>query len=164
MDERALFGFLVEIVAKAGNLLSCVGALGRPSDQMKVIEMSLNKTDIMLEKSKILIMKLDKIFVIVPFSLAKIEIRMRNVIINMRPKFEAIQRFAVIFLALHAEQAKIEKKAEAAWIQEMKQKEAEQNAQKKQKKQASVVPFDGAGKADGGNEDGLEENKENEHQ
>lgn len=77
-------------MTKAGNLLTCVGALGRPAESMRVIEMSLNKTDIMLDKSKMLIMKLDKTFVIVPFTMTKIEIRMRNVIINMRPKFEAI--------------------------------------------------------------------------
>ena len=46
-----------------------------------------------------------------------------------------------MFLNLYAEQAKIEKKAEAVWIQEMKQKEAEQASAKKSKKQASVVPF-----------------------
>lgn len=103
LDEKALFGFLIEIVAKAGNLLTCVGALGRPSESMRVIEMSLNKTDIMLDKSKMLIMKLDKTFVIVPFTMTKIEIRMRNVIINMRPKFEAIQRFTQVFLDLYAE-------------------------------------------------------------
>ena len=60
---------------------------------MRIIEMSLNREDIMLDKSKLLILKLEKIYVIVPFTLAKIEVRMRNMIINMRPKFEAISRF-----------------------------------------------------------------------
>ena len=63
--------------------------------------MSLNKTDIMLDKSKILILKLENIHVIVPFTIAKIEIRMRNMIINMRPKFEAISRFTAIYLELY---------------------------------------------------------------
>ena len=63
--------------------------------------MSLNKTDIMLEKSKILILKLENIQVLVPFTLAKVEIRMRNVIINMRPKFEAISKFTAIYLSVY---------------------------------------------------------------
>ena len=90
---------------------------------MKILEMSLNKADIMLDKSKILILKLENIFVIVPFTIAKIEVRMRNMIINMRPKFEAISRFTKIYLEIYSEQARSEKKAEAAWIEEQKKKE-----------------------------------------
>jgi len=100
-NEKALFSYLVEIVTKASNLLTCVGALGKPTDAMRILEMSLNKNDIMLEKTKMLIMKLDNIYIIVPFTIAKIEIRMRNVIINMRPKFEAISRFTTIYLDLY---------------------------------------------------------------
>ena len=65
---------------------------------MKILEMSLSRADILLDKSKMLILKLESIFVIVPFTLAKIEVRMRNMIINMRPKFEAISRFTKIYL------------------------------------------------------------------
>ena len=115
-NEKELFSNLIEIVTKASHLLSSVGALGKPTDNMKILEMSLNKNYIMLDKSKMLIMKLDKIFIIVPFTITKIEIRMRNVIINMRPKFEAISRFATIFLELYGEKSKIDKKEEMAWM------------------------------------------------
>ena len=57
----------------------------------------------MLDKSKLLILKLEKIFVIIPFTLAKIEVRMRNMIINMRPKFEAISRFTQVYLEVYKE-------------------------------------------------------------
>ena len=87
---------------------------------MKILEMSLNKADIMLDKSKMLILKLENIYVIVPFTIAKIEVRMRNMIINMRPKFESISRFTQIYLDVYAEQAKVEKKAETAWNEEQK--------------------------------------------
>ena len=80
--------------------------------------MSLNKADIMLDKSKMLILKLENIFVVVPFTIAKIEVRMRNMIINMRPKFEAISRFTKVYLEIYSEQSRIEKKAEAAWLEE----------------------------------------------
>ena len=105
-------------MTKAGNLLSCVGAQGRPADPMKILEMSLSRADILLDKSKMLILKLENIYVIVPFTIAKIEVRMRNMIINMRPKFEAISRFTKTYLQVYAEQSKLEKKAEAAWIEE----------------------------------------------
>mmetsp|Transcript_43105 Transcript_43105/g.57024 ORF Transcript_43105/g.57024 Transcript_43105/m.57024 type:complete len:83 (+) Transcript_43105:696-944(+) len=82
---------------------------------MRILEMSLNKEDIMLDKSKMLILKLEKIFIIVPFTIAKIEVRMRNMIINMRPKFEAISRFTQVYLDVYADQIKTEKKAEAQW-------------------------------------------------
>ena len=65
------------------------------------MEMSLNKADLMLDKSKMLILKLEDIYVVVPFTVAKIEVRMRNMIINMRPKFEAISRFTKIYLEVY---------------------------------------------------------------
>lgn len=68
---------------------------------MNILEMSLNKADLMLDKSKMLILKLEDIYVIVPFTVAKIEVRMRNMIINMRPKFEAISRFTKIYLEIY---------------------------------------------------------------
>ena len=70
---------------------------------MRIVEMSLNREDVMLDKSKLLFLKLEKIFVIVPFTLAKIEVRMRNMIINMRPKFEAISRFTQVYLDVYKE-------------------------------------------------------------
>ena len=100
-NEKELFSNLIEIVTKASHLLSSVGALGKPTDNMKILEMSLNKNYIMLDKSKMLIMKLDKIFIIVPFTITKIE---------------AISRFTTIFLELYAEKSKIDKKEEMAWM------------------------------------------------
>ena len=135
-NEKALFSYMLELVTKAGNLLSCVSALGRPADSMKVLEMSLNKPDILLDKSKMLILRMENIYVIVPFTITKIEVRTRNVVINMRPKFEAIQRFTAIYLEQYAMQVKLEKKVEAAWIEEQKKKEASggmQNAKKSKK-------------------------------
>ena len=125
---------------------------------MKILEMSLNKADIMLDKSKMLILKLENIFIIVPFTIAKIEVRMRNMIINMRPKFEAISRFTQIYLDVYAEQAKVEKKAEAAWNEEQKRQAAEQKVQNNlnklaNKKQASVVPMGGAANEESKNDD-----------
>ncbi len=79
---------------------------------MRILEMSLNREDILLDKSKLLLLRLENIFVVVPFTITKIEVRMRNMIINMRPKFEAISRFTQIYIDVYNEQSKIEKKAE----------------------------------------------------
>ncbi len=70
---------------------------------MRILEMSLNREDILLDKSKLLLLRLEHIFVVVPFTITKIEVRMRNMIINMRPKFEAISRFTQIYLDVYNE-------------------------------------------------------------
>ena len=135
---------------KASTLLSCVGGKGRPDDHLKVLELGLNKSDILLERSRLFVVKIGKVFALVPFSLTKVEVRMRNIIINMRPKFEAISRFINLYLDVYALQAKVEKKQEAAWREEQKKKEKEADlgmteakTDKKSKKQASVVPAPG---------------------
>lgn len=46
--------------------------------------MTLNKSSSILEKAKIIVIKIDKIFMVVPFTASKIELRMRNLIINNR--------------------------------------------------------------------------------
>jgi hypothetical protein len=42
--------------------------------------MQLNKENSILEKMKIIVIKLDKIFLLIPYTISKIEIRMRNII------------------------------------------------------------------------------------
>ena len=89
---------MLEIVIKSSHMLSLCGAMGRPNDNMRVLEMSLNKRDILLDKSKVIIVRLDKLYVIVPFTMTKIEVRTRNLVINMRPKFEAMTKFIQMYL------------------------------------------------------------------
>ena len=76
---------MMELVVKSSHLLSIVGATGRPMDQLRILEMSLNKEDKMLEKTKLVIIKLDKLYIVLPSTMTKIEVRMRNIVINMRP-------------------------------------------------------------------------------
>ena len=47
----------------------------------------------MLEKTKLVIVKLEKLYVVIPFTLTKLEVRVRNLVINSRPKFEQITKF-----------------------------------------------------------------------
>jgi hypothetical protein len=72
--------------------------------------MSLNKNDIMrkfylidyiayiVDKSKLVILKLRKLYIVLPFTMAKIEVRVRNVMINQRKKMEGIERFVEFYL------------------------------------------------------------------
>lgn len=55
--------------------------------------MSLNREDIILDKSKVVIMRLDKMYVVIPFTITKIEVRTRNIIINQRKKIEGLARY-----------------------------------------------------------------------
>jgi len=51
-------------------------------DQLKFIEMQLNKEAMLLDKAKMVCLKLDKVFVIIPYTYSKIELRMRNILVN----------------------------------------------------------------------------------
>ena len=58
----------------------------------------------MLDKTKLFIIKLNRLYLILPFSVTKIEVRMRNVVINSNPKFEAISKFIDFYLNIAEEQ------------------------------------------------------------
>jgi hypothetical protein len=51
-----------------------------------------------VDKSKLVIIKLKKLYVVLPFSMAKIEVRVRNVMINQRRQMEGIERFIDFYL------------------------------------------------------------------
>ena len=67
-------------------------------DHLKYIEMQLNMQQSILEKAKIVCLKLDKIFILVPYTVSKIEIRMRNIMINNRSLLDGISHFMNFYL------------------------------------------------------------------
>lgn len=73
---------ILELVIKGNMLMDLV----RQGDKVKILEMSVNKQEVMLEKSKIIILKLDNMFLVIPLTLNKIEVKMRNVLINQKNK------------------------------------------------------------------------------
>ena len=79
---------MMELVVKSSNLLSVCGAQARPADQLKILEMSLNKEEKLLDKTKLVIVKFEKLYLVIPFTITKLEVRVRNLIINSRLKFE----------------------------------------------------------------------------
>ena len=90
----------------------------------------------MMEKSKLIIFSVGNLFIIIPFKVTKIEVRMRNVIINTRPKFEAISKFIGIYLNAFEEQDNKDKEEKAEWEEEQRLKAIEEaKAAKAAKKQ-----------------------------
>jgi len=67
--------------------------LVNPGEGIKMMEMALNRNDIMLDKSKLVLIKVDKLFIVIPLTLTKVETRLRNVIINGKPRFDGLSRF-----------------------------------------------------------------------
>ena len=52
-----------------------------------------------VDKSKLLILKVDKLFLVIPLTLTKVETRLRNVLINAKPKFDGLARFMQFYLS-----------------------------------------------------------------
>jgi hypothetical protein len=69
-------------------------------DKLKYIEMQLNKKDMLLEKAKVICLKLDKVFMVIPYTISKIEIRMRNIMINNRHLLDGISHFMNFYLVI----------------------------------------------------------------
>jgi hypothetical protein len=93
VDDNVLINFLVELLVKSNNLLQLVSGQPGRIEELKTIEMSLNKEGILskcsktlivfaVDKSKIVIVQLGKLHLILPFTITKVEIRTRNVLIN----------------------------------------------------------------------------------
>jgi hypothetical protein len=76
-------------------------------DKLKYIEMQLNKKDMLLDKAKMVCVKLDKIFMIIPYTISKIEIRMRNILLNNRQILDGISHFMSFYLVTQQFQARM---------------------------------------------------------
>ena len=126
MNERVLINYLMELVVKSASMLSLVGASGRPDESMKILEMSLNREDAMMEKSKLCIFKIGLMYVVLPFKVTKIEVRTRNVIINTRPSFEAISKFIGIYLTAYEEQDEKDREERSDWEEAQRLKAIEE--------------------------------------
>jgi hypothetical protein len=53
---------------------------------------------LLVDKSKLVILRLRQLYVVLPFTMAKIEVRVRNLLINQRKKMEGIERFVEFYL------------------------------------------------------------------
>ncbi len=69
--------------------------------------MQLNKDNSILEKMKIIVVKLDKIFILIPYTISKIEIRMRSILINNKNVMDGISHFMNFYLLNQQYQASL---------------------------------------------------------
>ena len=60
--------------------------------------MQLNKRNMLLDKAKMVCIKLNKVFVIMPYTVSKIELRMRNIIMNNKNLLEGISHFMSFYI------------------------------------------------------------------
>ena len=67
-------------------------------DKLKYIEMQLNMSNLILDKAKVVCIKLDKVFVMIPYTVSKIETRMRSILINNRHVLNGISHFMNFYL------------------------------------------------------------------
>ena len=74
-----------------------------------MIELQLNKKFSILEKAKMLVVKLDKIIFMIPYTYSKIELRTRNILINNRKLMDAISHFMQFYLMNHQYQVNMMK-------------------------------------------------------
>jgi hypothetical protein len=93
-SEKNLINSMLELVLKSNMLMDLV----KTGDSLKVLEMSINKQEIMLEKSKLMLLKLDNMYLVVPLTLNKIEVKTRNVLINSKPKLDGLSKFLRFYL------------------------------------------------------------------
>lgn len=80
----------------------------------------MNKQGILMDKSKLMIVKFSRMFVILPFTVTRVEVRTRNIVINMRPKFEGISNFVQSYLKVFEFQDALEKEEAKEWEAEQK--------------------------------------------
>ena len=126
MNERVLIKHLMELVVKSSVLLSSTGMFAMPKEDMQLLEFSLNRDSSMMEKSKMCLFRIGMIYVIVPFKLTKIEVRTRNVFMNIRPRFEAISKFVGLYLQAFQEQDEKDKEERKEWEEEQRLKAIEE--------------------------------------
>ena len=101
VQEDNLLPLLTEMMVKSQVMLNQVGEFGAPYEEVKYLEMSLNKTGSMMEKCKVIIFSVGSLFIILPFKISKIEVRTRNMLINSKNRFENIAKFIPVYLAAH---------------------------------------------------------------
>ena len=126
LNERVLIKHLMELVVKSSVLLSSTGMFAMPKEDMRILEFSLNRDSAMMEKSKMCLFRIGMIYVIVPFKLTKIEVRTRNVFMNIRPRFEAISKFVGLYLEAFQEQDEKDKEERKEWEEEQRLKKIEE--------------------------------------
>jgi hypothetical protein len=76
---------MLELVYKANAIIDLIN----PMDSLKIMEMSINRNDIMcksiknsivllVDKSKIILLKADKLYIVIPLTITKVETKLKT--------------------------------------------------------------------------------------
>jgi len=81
---------LFEVIVNANNIMKITG----DNETFNSIEMSLNKNNVLLDKSKLLIIRMGNLMLMIPIKIARIEVKLRNAFfINEQPQISALATF-----------------------------------------------------------------------
>jgi len=53
---------------------------------------------LIVDKSKLILLKADKLYIVIPLTITKVETKLRNVFINATPKINGLSRFMQFYL------------------------------------------------------------------
>lgn len=51
-----------------------------------------------MDKSRLVILRVDKLYMVIPLTMTKIEVKLRNVLINEKPKLDGLSRFMQFYI------------------------------------------------------------------
>jgi hypothetical protein len=74
LKEETIMERLIDVCLSANSLMSFTS----DGESFKTIEMSLNKEDVLLDRSKVIVIKMRGLLLMIPFQITKVEIRLRN--------------------------------------------------------------------------------------
>lgn len=100
VNKDELMRKLFEVIINANNVMKLTG----DNQTFNSIEMSLNKNNVLLDKSKMLIVKMGHLILMVPIKISRIEVKLRNTFfINEQPQLSALAMFIEFFLETYTE-------------------------------------------------------------
>ena len=74
-----------------------------------------------MDKCKVIIFSIGSLFIIMPFKGNKIEVRIRNILINFKHRCEAIAKFIPVYLNAHEKQSQKYQTEKEIWEEEQRQ-------------------------------------------
>lgn len=94
---------LFELIVHANNIIKITGE----KEMFNSIEMSVNKKNVLLDKSKVIVVRMNSLILMIPIKIAKIEVKLRNTFfINEQPHISSLAMFIDFFLDTYKSKSK----------------------------------------------------------
>ena len=62
---------------------------------------TVDLTHALVDKSKLIVLAVDGLYLVIPLTVTKVETRLRNVFINLKPKLDGLARFMQFYITAH---------------------------------------------------------------